>query len=374
MAPEWEAGEAWRIAPEPDVVIGEVGGDESYVLSQVYSARRFSDGRIAVLDGGSGRVRIYDSGGVHIRDFGGTGDGPAEFRFPQKLRLLGDTVVVFEGSPPTVVRFRSDGTFISRTRLGPASGEGAVLFGTAFGYLSEREGVFASEPSDRPWLAPGLQREETVIWRYSLDSHVIDPIATVRTREITVRVRENGRLAWRDVPFGKTTFLAASNDRIYAAPTENFSILVLDRAGRLTRIIRREDSRRPATQADYRRYVRQALVSQGIPEEEIEPRVAAANVDILADSMPSHHFILADTEDNLWVEEFDDVGVVQGGFSVFDSAGIWLGEVEFPPGLQVFRSHPTRAGQFEIGPDFLLGVWADELGVEQVRLYRIIKG
>lgn len=45
--PRWGEGEGWRIAPEPELVIGEVEGDER-----------------------------------HLVDVGGPGDGPAEFRFP----------------------------------------------------------------------------------------------------------------------------------------------------------------------------------------------------------------------------------------------------------------------------------------------------
>jgi hypothetical protein len=34
---------------------------------------------------------------------------------------------------------------------------------------------------------------------------------------------------------------------------------------------------------------------------------------------------------------------------------------------------PTRGRLLQIGSDFVLGVWRDELDVEQVRLYRLLK-
>ena len=89
--------------------------------------------------------------------------------------------------------------------------------------------------------------------------------------------------------------------------------------------------------------------------------------------MPAFRWIAVDSEDNLWVEEFNDVGFGQGRFSVFRSDGAWLGLIDLPEGLP-----ESRGGFFqpwmEIGPDYLLGVWVDQYGVEQVRLYRIEKG
>ena len=48
---------------------------------------------------------------------------------------------------------------------------------------------------------------------------------------------------------------------------------------------------------------------------------------------------------------------------MIDSAGRWLGEVALPEDLEVW----------EIGADYVLGVFDDALGVEHVRKYRLIK-
>lgn len=54
--------------------------------------------------------------------------------------------------------------------------------------------------------------------------------------------------------------------------------------------------------------------------------------------------------------------------------GAWLGRVELPPGLPMLRGTAVRSAPvLEIGPDWILGVWEDELGVQQVRLYRLRK-
>ncbi len=42
--PLWERGEGWALSPEPEVVIGQVEGNEKYLLNQVAGVRRLSDG------------------------------------------------------------------------------------------------------------------------------------------------------------------------------------------------------------------------------------------------------------------------------------------------------------------------------------------
>ena len=48
---------------------------------------------------------------------------------------------------------------------------------------------------------------------------------------------------------------------------------------------------------------------------------------------------------------------------VFDPDGIWLGTVATPRGLRVT----------EIGTDYVVGVWRDELDVEYIRVYDLEK-
>jgi hypothetical protein len=71
-----------------------------------------------------------------------------------------------------------------------------------------------------------------------------------------------------------------------------------------------------------------------------------------------------DDAGNLWVQEY---GLTQDDrpldWSVFDRAGRFLGEVEMPAGF----------GVHQIGDDFVLGRWTDELEVEYILMYGIVK-
>ena len=82
------------------------------------------------------------------------------------------------------------------------------------------------------------------------------------------------------------------------------------------------------------------------------------------ETMPAHETELATDEDgNLWVPEYK-LPTEQPSWAVFDPDGRFLGVVGIPTGGRITH----------IGPDFVLGVWIDEMEVEQVRMYRLIKG
>jgi hypothetical protein len=83
----------------------------------------------------------------------------------------------------------------------------------------------------------------------------------------------------------------------------------------------------------------------------------------LPETMPAYRSLLADLEGNLWVQEFR-LSEEAPEWSVFDSEGRYLGLVEIPADGTVT----------EIGSDYVLGVWRDELDTERVMKYELRKG
>ena len=370
--PLWERGEGWTLSREPGVVIGLVEGDEKYLLNGVTGVRRLSDGRIAVLDAGSYRVRVYDSTGVHLMDLGGEGDGPSEFRTPQFLGLVFDTLFVYEAIGGDLTWFSPDGQLL-RTSSGFSQADrerGTLLM---FGYLEDRFGVGVRTAGVRNRsLAEGLNREPWSIWRFDLFSSGADSLFSVPGGEEMILSSGPEGTHHQTYVFGKYTVLGVSKSWVYVAPTDEFSIQVFDGEGILRRIIRRDETPRRVTRSDFRQWVEQRLeLRDPPPEERAEMRRTAGELNV-AETLPAFRWIAVDSEDNLWVEELEGVGLDQGRFSVFRPDGAWLGYVEIPEGLPQLRGVYDRQ-LMEIGSDYLLGVWTDEFGVEQVRLYRIEK-
>ena len=64
---------------EPTVSIGQLEGEEPYLLHWAGSFARLPDGRIVVANRGSSEVRMFDASGSHLVSWGGQGEGPGEF-------------------------------------------------------------------------------------------------------------------------------------------------------------------------------------------------------------------------------------------------------------------------------------------------------
>jgi hypothetical protein len=81
-------------------------------------------------------------------------------------------------------------------------------------------------------------------------------------------------------------------------------------------------------------------------------------------TLPAFQTFEVDALGYLWVAEYERPGADVQRWNVFDAEGLLLGTVVTPAGLQVHQ----------IGADFLLASWRDDLGVEHVRLYDLERG
>jgi hypothetical protein len=74
----------------PEVVIGELDGDEAYLFGNVRGLDVDSSGRIWVVDGQAAELRLYSPEGRHLRTIGRRGEGPGEFLDPDIVRIRDD--------------------------------------------------------------------------------------------------------------------------------------------------------------------------------------------------------------------------------------------------------------------------------------------
>lgn len=83
----------------------------------------------------------------------------------------------------------------------------------------------------------------------------------------------------------------------------------------------------------------------------------------LPDAYPAYSSFMADADGNLWIEVYRRPGDQQPRWTVFDTEGRMLGEVQTPQRLRIYQ----------IGSDFVLGRWADEAGVQHVRMFELLE-
>lgn len=373
--PLWEgAGRGWRVSDEPSLQIGGVAGPEAYQLDRVEGAVRLDDGRIAVADGGSGRIRLYDSAGRHLRDFGRRGGGPGEFEVLSAVfRFRGDSIAGWDMRVNRLSVFGaaggSDRTVTARGVRGLAVQlEGAFSDGSFV--VSPR--LVPSDPSTRPSSrrVTGSYRDTVAYLRLGRDGRLLDTIAEVPGRE-RVRDPEGPRFDDRSVLFGRDHHATVRHDRFYGGDDEHFEIKVRDPSGALRRVfrwagrVRRVSGTELAAARRIRRERRRRELTRMAPGRTPDASEPGTVEGDHRGTYPAFDRLLVDDGGIVWTRHPVAPGEEEGPrrWSVFDPEGRWSGQVGTPAGLRVLQ----------IGADYVLGVWEDDLDVQYVRVHALSK-
>ena len=113
-------GEVWTLPEIPLLEIGVREGDEPYQLHQARGSVLLDDGRIVVANAGSQELRFFDSEGRYLKAVGGDGEGPGEFRFPGRVRRIGeDSLLVWDQRLQRVSFFDAEGGYLGSDRVTP---------------------------------------------------------------------------------------------------------------------------------------------------------------------------------------------------------------------------------------------------------------
>ena len=361
----WQEGEGWQLSPEPVVDIG--GGDaEENQLFRVAGALQLSDGRIVIANGGTNKLRFFDANGPHLSTVGGTGEGPGEFRRLSGLARYGaDSLLAIERSQASILDL--NGQFARGVIPTPPEGyfqrdlihifsDGSIL------------GKVSAAMSDFP---VGLTRLDFHLIRYDdsgTSGQIFGAFAGADNYNTPVEGGSSLNIA---PPFGRNTWVRTLGEHIYVADNERYELLRYSSGGRLEMIVRKKqvhlqvteddlaEMKRPYTEVSdanrrrrYDRAFRELPVSMTMPAYGARYWGANAMTPIVVDAL-----------NDFWVREYTRPSDPSSHWSVFDSDGYWLGTIQLPDGF----------APFDIGPDYVLGVWRDEDEVEHVQLYDLIK-
>jgi len=358
-APRWSSDEQWSIATSPSLDLGVVEGAEQYEFQYVSGATRLANGNIVVANSESDELRCFDPVGKHLWTAGRNGEGPGEFRNLGWVQKLGqDSIAAYDRSLRRISVFDLDGNLGRTTSL---EAPGGVLRPTALGVLNDGSIIVQANASVTPnTVSAGLNPVDGWLLRYSAEGERRDTIASAPP--ISWFAFSNGpRRVISPQPFSHQSVVAVGPYRTYLGHTSVFEIASYGAAG-LERLVRLLQPSRPVTSDDVQAYER-SLLEQATSADErsaARDRVAAAP---FPETFPTFRSLILDGAEGLWVENYRTPGEVEVMYSVFGGAGELLGVVAVPPGLLVY----------EIGDDYVLGRWRDELDVEHVRLHQLIK-
>jgi len=364
--PKWDEGDAWLVAAEPHISIGMLDGPAHYQLFDVIATARQSDGDIVLIDGGTREVRLYDVDGQFVKTMGGRGSGPGEFQDPaQVLVTATDEMVVWDNANYRITRFDAAGEFtgvqsVDRSRL--FNIVEPPLYPWTAGLLPDGQVVVRLiEKSEK--MTPGKSRPRSGALRVSADLSQIDTLMFFGGTE-QVNVRAPWGLTPIVPPLAKTTLIAIQPTlpRTCMGDQEGPEAVCFGPGGSAT-AIRWISEAAAVTDWEVAAWRDTILEMYTLKMAEADARRVLEDVTA-APVRPYFSRLVLDRVGNLWVEQapviWTDPGPVD--YLVFDPEGVLLGAVTLPP-IDVL----------EIGDDYVLGIYRDEMEVEYLRVHAIKK-
>jgi len=380
--PLWNASNGWHLADEPSVEIGGMDVAPDYAVYQVRGALRLEGGRIIVADGGSSQLKLYGPDGQWLKSIGRSGEGPGEFRRIWDLERFGpDSLILWDSGNLRVSVHTIEGEFTRTFKMSGNQGDSRTYMpGPRLLVLDDRS-ILGIEWLNMAMAPEGTFRPVVMYFRFSPEGTKLGGLVSVPFTEFQIR-HFGGALnnmpgrptAMQPLLFGKHSDLTVSGGTVWVGTENTYSLdAYASEDGRLTRIIRnlayeprivtddqvRAERDRRSADVDSMVTRMPQMASSGWLDAQRE------NLNALRtpEHLPAYQDIRADRAGNIWVQEYAMPGTEALQWTVFDSEGQMLGTVDLPSGFTVF----------EIGNDYVLGDYIDDLGVEYVRVYALIK-
>ncbi len=385
-APAWGEDERWRLSEEPVLDIGSIDGSPEYTLGRAHSPVRLSDGTIVVADMIDNRLRFYSSDGSFLRFAGGSGQGPGEFEQLYRMRkITGDSLMAL--SPPSATSiFSPAGEYQRRFNLDFVPGRGNMWWvgylegGALFTLSLQREGTVELErPVDSPEGVefPRFERpERDEFYRdtlqhflFTMEGELVDSVAKLPSQFLAENrtFAPNAAYGFHEDKLFHSPANVTEIRRFRAISGEDGHLSSL----RLEQIVRRTPLRTLVlTDEDKETYLDRERARIRARAEQSPGQFDASFFERrlletrFPDSIPDHgNRMYVDPDGTLFLQEYRLSDDEPFEWSVFDPDGRWLGVLVTPADFTVN----------EIGTDYVLGIGKDQLDVDHVRMYRLVK-
>jgi hypothetical protein len=371
-APIWTEACRWRLGDRPTLEIGAgLDGDSTLQFANVVGVHRLSSGAIAVVDAWAPGVLFFDSAGALLGRIGRTGTGPGEFprrAEPRSFDCGGDTVFVVVMLQ--VAAYRPPAEYVRTFRLErPATiracGAAGIIGQARYGAWRTETGVFT---------------DSTVLLGFNADGTLRSVLDTLPL-EVRNWARGPEGTGYARVPFSPALSVTVRDGMLATGFGLLFEIELRQPSGVTTRMLRVTGHERTVSSEDLDQFSSYVLNPYRGNEDE-RRRLEQRLEDAAGKPVPYFAQLRFDAEGNLWARAYDHLDAVAfydyshllrsvarptitevRRWNVFSPAGRYLGAVDMPPNLTVY----------DIGSDAVLGVWRDELDIQYVRQYPLIK-
>jgi len=347
----------WNLSPEPTLTIGE-DGTPAGEFDRVSTAVPLPGDEIAVVDAGAKQIRVFSGAGAHLRTLGRAGEGPGEFAGISWIQRSNDTLIVYDVGQRRITLLGLDGEVFATIRPQP---EGSQGFGVPRARAPSGDWIIAvnialASAPQGAGLPSGLMRDSLGIGL--LPASGTGPIHFF-SRLVTQPI-----LGIAEIGIGMLAPLFAApqvvlvGERIAVLDPEHGTLSWYNAAGELETTATLGVPRRPMTGA-WLDSTRDARLAEGVDQRQRTITEAIFATSAAPAEFPVFRSVLADGQDQVWLEEWQHPLPTAGRYLVVGPDGSWRASVRMPLGFT-----PT-----EVGPDWVLGIHRDEDGLQRVMRY-----
>lgn len=319
-----------------------------------------SDGSFVIGNRGTKELFFFGAGGQFRGAMGGEGDGPGEFqRLFDLYRCSDDRLVVEELSRLSVLHGRSM-EFEENVQI---SGHLARTRADVAGVRGDCSAVLmVGSPSKMPECSQDVFDYPATLYWADLKTGARDTVGTFTgTQAVCVDLSE-GRVPVR-APYGRVGTWSVHPLGVVVGLGDDAEYSVFGPGGRVVSRVRWRMPRPNLSAGDWRYFTEsRATYLREHPDQ--QPYEAPLGSFSRPEERPWYAAVLVDDVARVWVRTYGRYGAsgpeTTSRWWVFTREGEWLAEVQVPEGLQVLA----------IADHSLLGVARDDMGLEEVRLYR----
>ena len=345
--------ERWTVG-EPELVVGGMEGDTANLFDELRSGVLLDDGGFVVANAGADQVLFYAADGTRTRAMGRSGQGPGEFGFIDFVQRARDSIWVNDWSNQRITVLDLQGMIGREIPIEAPSRAGNVRALSVF----ENGRVLAWGTGVRDGMPqPGPVREMMDLMTLpAVDStHVLGRFGFGQAYWMPMG---DGMTA-AEVPFGSSGTATGHGTGWLYTPGDRYRVEAYDTVGALRAVFTHPAEPPPVTDADVERYFAVFREEMGGEPSQVETSVREIP---RPERMPAYDEVLSDHDGNVWARPYIGEGA-EGCWHVYGRAGTTFAQLCFP----------ERFSLLDVAGDVALGVLRDELDVERIARYRIVR-
>ena len=354
---------AWTVGPEPMAIYGSVEGVADGGFVQVAGVALGPSGMIAVADGQFLSISLFAADGNLVATIGRQGDGPGEFSSIGSL--VSDPegrLFAFDNGHQRMSEWTFEGDFVRDTRLTRQGSDRSVArvgrFGDGRWFAGEFERVVAAQANSVVQDTVGF---------FELADGVLGEVLTRVPGGITTQIELGGQSMGRGVLLSPRSLGVVWGRCLLAGTSDTPVLRLVDSTGGEVGEVNLMVEVEPGREEHRSDWITAMLAMVGDmagPQERMMLETLAEATP-MAERVPFAGDLLVDDLGYIWALRYE---LPEGGagteWRVFTETGSSAGTVVLPE-----RFHAVG-----ISADTILGVFTDELGRQDVRVYSLDRG